>query len=347
MGIARKMKDEHGFSYASLAPLVGVSYPTLMRWNARRLSGGPVVREPGPAKTGRLDLGALDADIGKLGFGPRRCHGTGPFIVKYRDSISRRKLMALVHEAGEQVRDSRKASMVNVEWLRPRLAWGMDITEAAGENGTIYVNSLQDMASKWKFEPPALRHDPLGSEVAEQLDVAFGRFGPPLFLKRDNGGNLNSAAVDGVLERHMVIPFNSPAYYPQFNGSVENANGELKRHETFALMKNLGACFGTENRLYTYRIFGELNHKPREVLGGKCSCLAFHGSPKLSITRRDRKEIYDEILNRTFEIQRLSGNLRRDAVIRAVIKNWLLENGHIRMAVKEEVSPGSRRENVS
>jgi hypothetical protein len=50
----------------------------------------------------------------------------------------------------------------------------------------------------------------LGEEVAGHLDCLFGRFGPPLFCKRDNGGNVNHAAVDDVLGDAMVIPINSP-----------------------------------------------------------------------------------------------------------------------------------------
>lgn len=341
MGIVREMKKDHGVSYASAASLVGVSYPTVMRWNARHLSGGPLVREPGPGKIERFDLEAFNSDtIATVKYGTQRCRGMGPLIAKYRNSISVRKARALAREIWEQILDREKASMMNVDWLIPRLVWGMDITEAAGEHGRIYFNNLQDMQSKFKFEPPVLQHDPLGRDVAEQLDKTFCRFGAPLFMKRDNGGNLNSAAVRDVLERHMVIPFNSPVHCPEFNGSIENANGEIKRNETFGLLKNLGARTGDENELYTYKIFGELNHKPREVLGWDCSCLAFHGSSKLNITRRDRKEIYDEILNRTFEIERQAGNLKRNAVIRFAITKWLLENECIRMKKGTGVSPG-------
>lgn len=341
MGFVRKMKTEHAMPYAVAARELGVSYPTLMRWNARHLSGGPLVREPGPKKLERLDLEAFGSDtIATVKYGPHRCRGMGALAAKYRNSISRRKARTLAHEIWDQRLDGEKASMANVDWLIPRLVWGMDITEAAGEYGTIYINNLQDMHSKYKFEPPVLQHDPLGKEVAGQLDGTFRSFGAPLFLKRDNGGNLNSAAVNDVLERHMVIPFNSPVHYPKFNGSVENSNCEIKRNETFRLLKNLGGRTGTENRLHTYRIFGELNHKPREVLGGQCSCLAFHGSQKLNITRRDRKEIHGEILSRTFEIERQAGNLKRSTVIRSVIENWMLENGCIRMKKGTGVSPG-------
>jgi len=49
----------------------------------------------------------------------------------------------------------------------------------------------------------------------------------------------------------MVIPFNSPTYYPKFNGSIENANCEMKKEESFALVRELEAYKGNELSLYT------------------------------------------------------------------------------------------------
>jgi hypothetical protein len=56
----------------------------------------------------------------------------------------------------------------------------------------------------------------------------FERFGPPLFIKRDNAGNLNHTSVNEVLEEHMVIPINSPYYTPSYNGAIEHCQGEFK-----------------------------------------------------------------------------------------------------------------------
>ncbi len=107
------------------------------------------------------------------------------------------------------------------------------------------------------------------------------------------------------------------------------------------------ASDGADLGLHMYRIVGELNHKPREVIGGACSCLAFHGSEKLKAARRGRKETYEEILRRIVEIETRGGNLKRDAVIRSAIRSWLLENGHITVSENCEVSPGSGWENIS
>jgi len=99
--------------------------------------------------------------------------------------------------------------------------------------------------------------------------------------------------------------------------------------------------------LHLYKIFGELNHKYRGVLGGKNSCIVFNGSEKLKGARHARKEIRDEILNRIVEIEKTECNLRRDAVKRVAIKSWLTKNSHITVSRNNEVLPGLGWENVS
>ena len=56
----------------------------------------------------------------------------------------------------------------------------------------------------------------------------FRHHGAPLFLKRDNGGNLNHHLVDELLGEYLVIPINSPCYYPQYNGGIERGQGDIK-----------------------------------------------------------------------------------------------------------------------
>ena len=64
--------------------------------------------------------------------------------------------------------------------------------------------------------------------MAVRLEQLFLRQGPPLVLKRDNGSDLNHQAVDEVLTRHLVIPFNSPPSHPPYNGGMECAVREPK-----------------------------------------------------------------------------------------------------------------------
>ena len=145
----------------------------------------------------------------------------------------------------------------------------------------------------------------------------------------------------------MVITFNSPAYYPKYNGSVEKANGEMKTEESFKLVMELEAYKGNELPLFTDNVLSCLNHKERRSLGGKCSCLIFFGSEKLNVTRRDRKEIYEWIVNRKLEIQeKLGQGIKDEKATRLAIETWLLLNGHITVVQQESVT-GFTGENLS
>ena len=64
----------------------------------------------------------------------------------------------------------------------------------------MHVQNLQDLCSQYKFPTPATRYLPCGEAVSGHLDRHFTHFGPPLFIKRDNGGNLNHISVNAVLE---------------------------------------------------------------------------------------------------------------------------------------------------
>jgi hypothetical protein len=62
----------------------------------------------------------------------------------------------------------------------------------------------------------ALRRASVGN-----LRAHFRRHGRPLLLKRDNGSLFNCGPIDQLLSDEAVIPFNSPAYYPRYNGGIE------------------------------------------------------------------------------------------------------------------------------
>ena len=346
--LVREMKSEHSVPFARGVSMADVSYPTFMRWNHRYESGAELVSVPGPKKIERLELDALESDILRLTYGPKRTSGTGSLHRKYQHQISRRNLDEMVIEARRKVLEERRESMRRITWNTPRSVWSMDVTEAKVKGGTAFVNLLQDMSSKYKLHSIADYEEPCGEEVAVQLELAFRKNGPPLFLKRDNGGNLNHAAVKDVLEQHMVIPFNSPPSYPQFNGSIENANCEMKKDESFELVRKLEAYKGNELPLFTDNVLNCLNHKERGVLGRKCSCLVFFGSEKLNVTRRDRKEIYEWIIEEKLEIlEELGHGIKDDKATRLAIETWLLMNGHITVARNGEVLPYLWGQNLS
>jgi hypothetical protein len=61
----------------------------------------------------------------------------------------------------------------------------------------LHLHQVQDLASRYKFTP-WVGDRVGGGTVALRLEQLFLRHGPPLVLKRDNGSNLNHAAVSNI-----------------------------------------------------------------------------------------------------------------------------------------------------
>ena len=146
----------------------------------------------------------------------------------------------------------------------------------------------------------------------------------------------NGQAVDGVLEKYLVIPLNSPAYYPPYNGAMERAQRELKE----GLLQKLAGLARHDRSLlelleaYGAQAVGELNHKRRRSLKGQTSCEVFQlGKPILRVyNRRKRKEVFDSIKNLAVKIvAEMEGGPTRQASTawRIAVETWLRRNGII------------------
>jgi len=72
-----------------------------------------------------------------------------------------------------------------LRWQRVGAVWAMDPAEDAGQTW----NLVSDLASRFRFAVRLSVHLP-AEQVAAYLKALFQRYGAPLFLKRDNGGNL-------------------------------------------------------------------------------------------------------------------------------------------------------------
>jgi hypothetical protein len=222
--------EAEGLSYRTLCAQEGVAYASLMRWKDRMARGEPIVAPPGPKKVAPLDLEALRQELRVLRHGRKRTEGTGPLYQEHQDRISRRDLGRLVAEERQRQKQERNRVYHQVSWKVPRLVWAMDDTEYHPDPAypKAYLHNLQDLGSRYTFEPLvglALAH---GEQIAAHLNELFEAHGPPLFLKRDNGGNLNHTLGGELLEAFLIIPVNSPCYYPQYNGGIEAGNREIK-----------------------------------------------------------------------------------------------------------------------
>jgi hypothetical protein len=213
-------KTRFALPIRALAAEMRLGVATLSRWRRRLTRGQAAVGRRGPRKVKPLNLGELKERIQGLGHGGKRSRGsgrcTGPTAPRSPGGSSMRWSGRCAARPSRQ----RRVKMYHVCWLRPNLAWAMDDCEKTehGAEGTLHLHNLTDLHSRYRLPPLAAERLPCGEEVAGHLQYLFERFDPPLFCKRDNGGNLNHLAVNQVLEEALVIPINSPPYRAAYNG---------------------------------------------------------------------------------------------------------------------------------
>lgn len=217
----------------------------------------------------------------------KRSYGTGALHAGFDASLSRRDIDKAVRRARDLHNKEQRSGLNHVHWTQANLCWSMDDTRFAGRSG--YIHTIRDLSSRYQLEPLAGKLA-TGEQVAGHLERLFQKHGPPLFLKRDNGANLNHGAVNAVLSKWMVIPLNSPVHCPQYNGAIENAQKDWDR------MLDPGDPYVTEH-LNTCSCLAahHLNHTARGVLGGQIPCTLFHGPERLKVNKRDRKNAYESI----------------------------------------------------
>ena len=342
MEIIEEIKGRTGMPAAMICGAMRVPLSTLGRWRRREKENHPFLNRPGPKKAEPFDPSVLDAEIRLLGHGVKRSAGTTKLYGRYQESISRRELSRMVGQVRQDwVADHRK-SLRQIDWLMPGVVWAMDVTEYdLGGAGKIHLHNTQDLGSRYKF-PPLSGECPLGEEVAGYLSEKFFRFGPPLFMKRDNGGNLNHGAVNGVLSEFFVLPLNSPEYYAPYNGAIEESQRELKA----CLREKLGPgipCPPDPIAVYAEVAAHDLNHRLRPCLQGKTSCQAFFSSGEKPVfSKLERREIYDILLER---VERILGSMNewgkaaRESAWRIAVEFWLQSKGFINVHIPKKCHP--------
>jgi hypothetical protein len=322
-------KTKFSLSYACCATHVGLSYRTLMRWKRRLADGKDAVEKRGPKMVEPLDLNALKKQIRNSDHGRKRSRGTGRLREAYTDSISRRELNELVR----QVRSDTAPAPCQVVWLKPDLSWAIDRLEYRD----CHFQNVLDLCSHHKFALLTCAAEPCGEEIANHLSRHFSRFGPPLFIKRDNARNLNHTSVNDLLEEYMVIPINSLYYTPSYNGAIEHSQGELK---TWLHKWKHTAESNKELALEVDNSANEWNHFPRRSLSGKNACRTYFSSSRLRHTKRLRKEAHDWIFNLAVDISEHAGkNEINPTACRVSAKKWMEQKRMIVIRKPEKVSP--------
>ena len=343
----QRVKQATGEPYAAVCRELGVGYSTYMRWQSRQTAGEPLVRKPGPGKVSPPDLDALTAEIIQLAHGRERTCGTGALYARYHDEISRRDFQMLVADARAECLRGKKALARQIDWLVSGLVWSMDDAELKDRAGRrVLLHVVHDLGSRYTL--CVLGDDALadGPTIARNLVRLFKQYGAPLFFKRDNGSNLNHAAVNKVLAEYGVIPLNSPAYYPPYNGAMEHKQGEIK--------KLLQTRFGDGPRCQPVLVLAaelcghDLNHMRRPILGDRTAYQALESGRQAlrQFNRRKRKEAFETIKGLAVDI---AANLEQhtdmgaEVAFRYAAESWMQSNNIISVRRNGQVLPTSYR----
>jgi hypothetical protein len=301
---------------------------TLLRWRARAQAGAPVVEQAGPKKKEPIELATVKEKIQNLEHGPRRTAGTTALYAELSTCISRRRLQELIAEE----RQNKLDNMKRIQWLVPGAAWSIDTTEYGPEK--IKITPLRDLASKYQLPTPLVEPREDGAKIAVYLDLMFKKEGPPMFLKRDLGSPLNCQAVDAVLERHWVLPLNSPPGYPKYNGSMERNMRDLHDALDQRRLSALQVPFSVEVELTTH----QLNHRRLRSLGRQTPCQVYHDpARRIRLHGASRQRIFREVFEQFWQyIQCMPerNHHATNAAWRLVVETWLRRQGWI--TVKEK-----------
>lgn len=292
---------------------------TVLRWRARAKVGEPLLQKAGPKKKGPAPGALLQQQIQQLPHRRRRTAGTTTLYQQWSELISRRDFQERV----AQERQNRIDDMKRIQWLKPGVAWSMDTTEYGPDK--IKITPLRDLASKYQVPTPLVQPTEDGAQIALYLDGLFRKERPPLFLKRDLGSPLNCQAVDDVLERHGVLPLNSPPGYPRYNGSIERGMRDLKaalnEQRRQAAVKVMPMSL--ELQLVTH----QLNHRRLRSLGGLTPCQVYHDpNRRLQLHAATRHRIFREIFEQFWQIAQAMPEHnphRLNAAWRWLVEDWL------------------------
>jgi len=328
--------------YGMICKTLQLPLASFNRWRFRIKENVVLINRPGPKKVQPFDPSVLDTEVQSLDHGVKRSAGTADLYRRYCLSVSRRELGRMVERVRQDLEANRREQMRWIEWLMPGVVWAMDFTEySLGMAGKIYLHNTQDLGSRYKFLPMAGGY-PVGEEVAGYLSEKFDRYGAPLVLKRDNEGNMNHSAINDVLAESFVLPLSNPEYYAPYNGAIEESQREVKGSLREKLASGSADC-GDHITAYAEAVVNDLNHRIRPCLNGKTSCQAFFESGnRPAFTKRERREIYDSIMEK---VERILSPMKqptqtiRELAWRIALESWLRSKGYIKVYINQKCHP--------
>ena len=340
LAVMEEIRNKSKTPYRHICASINIAYPSFIRWRSRQKKALPLLKTPGPSKIATPDLKRLQEEIKQLSHKDQRSRGTQKLYRQYRQTLSRREFNQLVLTARQEQNSLKRQQMKRICWNVPNVAWTMDPCEYEQRNEfgrKMYLHQMQDLASRYKFSPIAAQ-SLTGEEISGYLAELFDRFGAPLFLKRDNGSNLNHRAVNDMLAEYFVVPINSPLYYPPYNGAIEEAQSELKAGLNQKLQYR-PYCPNEHIEAYAATVENDLNHRLRPCLNNKNACQVYFRNRK-TFTKWERREAYEWITDLQNDILR-EKEIRPQTAWRIAVETWLNKKGYITITKNGKVSPNS------
>lgn len=279
-----------------------------------------------------MDAELIRARIQQLDHQRRRTAGTTALQTELADAISRRRFQELVaEERANQIDD-----MKRIQWLVPGAAWSIDTTQYGPDK--MKITPLRDLASKYQLPTPLVESREDGVKIALYLDLMFKKEGAPMFLKRDMGSPLNCDAVDQVLERHGVLPLNSPPGYPRYNGSMERSMRDLQIALDCRRLDRVHVPFNIDVELATH----QLNHRRLRSLGQQTPCQVYHDpARRLRLHGASRQRIFRELFEQFWQCVECMPDRNRHTIAaawRLVVETWLRRQGWITVKEKSQTN---------
>ena len=94
---------------------------------------------------------------------------------------------------------------------------------------------------------------------------------------------------------------------------------------------------------YAEAVVNDLNHRIRPCLNGKTSCQVFFESGKrLLFTKRERRGIYDWVMERVERILSTTNQFDqtvRESAWRIAVESWLRSKGYIKVHLNQKCHP--------
>jgi transposase InsO family protein len=226
-----------------IGQVLGRPLRTLRDWRSKKKEndlapkrrGRPPVRSPREDRQALLDV--IEEEGAHVGAAPLQAHF--PKMPK-REIESHLARVRDVHR--------RRGSVVYVLEWRPGAVWAMDHTTAPvpivseadggceGSPSGRAILAVRDLGSGrqhlWR-----LVEDESGSETVRALEQLLAEHPAPIAMKMDGGPGFCSVSVRLLLAMYGILALVSPPRSPSYNGSIEAANGSLKKRTAHRAMR--------------------------------------------------------------------------------------------------------------